>query len=372
MKSEIRTAIITGVIIVGIVIGIAGYFMLLEKPQVDINNNLSTLPQNKSQIPADESTYPLAPDLIGIADYVNTTPDELKSAMKDKVVIYDFWTYSCINCIRTFPYLKAWNEKYADKGLLIIGIHSPEFEFEKDINNVKMAVAKYGLKYPVVLDNDHQTWQAFGNNYWPAEYITDYLGHIRHTHFGEGEYDQTEKVIQQLLDERAQRLGLNLNADGGLLDIKEHEFSNQQTPELYFGYDFSPGRDFIGNSEGFQPEKVVSYVLPSNLKQDHIYLVGQWKNLPDRMQTVSDNGKIVLPYYAKDVHIVAAGSDADIQILLDGKAITANDSGLDVKNGTVQISEHRLYNIVSSEQAGSHILTITAHPEFQIYTFTFG
>ena len=227
MKSEIRTAIITGVIIVGIVIGITGYFMFLEKPQVDINNNLSTLPLNKPQIPADESTYPLAPDLIGIADYVNTTPDELKSAMKDKVVIYDFWTYSCINCIRTFPYLKAWNEKYADKGLLIIGIHSPEFEFEKDINNVKMAVAKYGLKYPVVLDNDHQTWQAFGNNYWPAEYITDYLGHIRHTHFGEGEYDQTEKVIQQLLDERAQRLGLNLNADVGLLDIKEHEFSNQ-------------------------------------------------------------------------------------------------------------------------------------------------
>ena len=372
MKTEIRTAIITGIIVIGIVIGIAGYFMLLEKPQVDKNNNLSALPQNKSQTSSDESRYPLAPDLIGIADYVNTTPDELKSAMKDKVVIYDFWTYSCINCIRTFPYLKAWNEKYADTGLLIIGIHSPEFEFEKDIKNVKMATEKYGLKYPVVLDNDHQTWQAFGNNYWPAEYITDSLGHIRHTHFGEGEYDQTEKVIQRLLDERAQRLGLNLNADVGVLNIKEHEFSNQQTPELYFGYNFSPGRDFIGNSEGFKPEKVVSYLLPSNLKQDRFYLVGQWKNFPDRMQTVSDNGTIILPYYAKDVHIVAAGSDTDIQILLDGKAITANNSGLDVKNGTAHISEHRLYNIVSSEQAGSHILTIIAHQGFQIYTFTFG
>jgi len=145
-----------------------------------------------------------------------------------------------------------------------------------------------------------------------------------------------------------------------------------KSPELYFGYDFSPGRDFIGNSEGFQPEKVVSYLLPSNLKQDHFYLVGQWKNLPDRMQTVSDNGKIVLPYYAKEVHSVAAGSDTDIQILLDGKAITTNDSGLDVKNGTTHISEHRLYNIVSGKQAGSHILTIIAHPGFQIYTFTFG
>ncbi len=372
MKGEIRTAIITGIIIVGVVIGISVYFMSLEKPQTDKTSNLSSLPQNKSQVLPDESRYPLVPDLTGIADYVNTTPDQLKSAMKDKVVLYDFWTYSCINCIRTFPFLKAWNEKYADKGLLIIGIHSPEFEFEKDISNVKMAVEKYGIKYPVVLDNDHKTWEAFGNNYWPAEYITDSLGHIRHTHFGEGEYDQTEKVIQQLLDERAQRLGLNLNADEGTINITEHEFANQQTPELYFGYNFAPGRDFIGNSEGFQPDKVVNYAFSSDLKQDHFYLSGQWKNLPDSMQTISDNGKIMLPYYAKDVHIVAAGPDVDTQIMLDGKPIIANDSGLDVKNGTAHISEHRLYNIISSNQAGSHILTILTQPGFQIYTFTFG
>ncbi|MDE1812973.1 MAG: redoxin domain-containing protein, partial [Thaumarchaeota archaeon] len=193
----------------------------------------------------------------------------------------DFWTYSCINCIRTFPYLKAWNEKYADKGLLIIGVHSPEFEFEKDINNVKMAVTKYGLTYPTVLDNDHSTWDAFGNRYWPAEYLTDSLGHIRHTHFGEGSYDETEKVIQQLLDERNQRLGLNVTADQSLVDIKQHEFASLETPELYFGYNFASGRDFLGNSEGFQAEQTVTYALPLGVQQDHFYLEGQWQNLPD-------------------------------------------------------------------------------------------
>src|SRR5436309_15817285 len=371
MKTEIRTAIITGIIVIGIVIGIAGYFMLLEKPQVDKNNNLSALPHNKSQTSSNESRYPLAPDLIGIADYVNTTPDELKSAMKDKVVIYDFWTYSCINCIRTFPYLKAWNEKYADKGLLIIGVHSPEFEFEKDINNVKMAVAKYGLKYPTVLDNDHSTWNAFGNRYWPAEYLVDSSGHIRHTHFGEGAYDETEKVIQQLLDERSQRLGLNATADQALVNIQEHQFANQQTPELYFGYNFATGRSFLGNSEGFKSDETVSYSLPSSLQQNHFYLEGQWQNLPDSMKLVSQSGKIVLPYFAKDVHIVAANK-ADLQIMLDGNPISSSDTGADVQNGIAHVSENRLYNIVSSSTAGSHTLTIVAQLGFQIYTFTFG
>jgi thiol-disulfide isomerase/thioredoxin len=372
MRSEIKAAIVTGIIVVGSVAGIAGYFISLDKPRDNVSENLAVPAQNKSQIAVDESMYPLVPELTGIADYVNTTPNELNSAIKNKVVLYDFWTYSCINCIRTFPYLKAWNEKYADKGLLIVGIHSPEFEFEKDVNNVKMAVEKYGLKYPVVLDNDHETWQAFGNRYWPAEYITDSSGHIRHTHFGEGEYDETEKVIQQLLDERSQLLGLNLNADEALVKITEHKFANQQTPELYFGYDFTQGRSFIGNSEGFQPEKIISYSLPSSLQQDHFYLDGQWQSFPDRMQAISDNGTIILPYYAKDVHIVATGPDVDIQILLDGKTISNDDIGQDVRNGLVHISEHRLYNIISSAQPGSHILTIIAHPGFQIYTFTFG
>ena len=375
MRNEIKTAIITAMIVVVAIGGVGYYFTTLDKQKENVvpiqetntsqSGSIHTVPQ------VDESQYPLAPNLVGISGYVNTTPEQLKASMKDKVVLYDFWTYSCINCIRTFPYLKAWNEKYADKGLLIIGVHSPEFEFEKDINNVKMAVAKYGLTYPTVLDNDHSTWDAFGNRYWPAEYLTDSLGHIRHTHFGEGAYDETEKVIQQLLDERNQRLGLNVTADQSLVDIKQHQFADQQTPELYFGYNFASGRDFLGNSEGFQAGQTVTYALPSDLQQDHFYLDGQWQNLPDSMKLVSQSGKIVLSYYAKDVHIVAANK-ADLQILLDGKPITSNDSGADVQNGVVHVSENRLYTLVSSNIAAQHTLTIMAQPGFEIYTFTFG
>jgi len=382
MRKEIKTAIIGAIIIVVAIGGIGAFFTSLDKISQNTGNQLlldqtgqtvnSTISQGKFVSYPDENNYPLAPDLTGIANYINTTPEELKTKIKDKVVLYDFWTYSCINCIRTFPYLKAWNEKYADKGLLIIGVHSPEFEFEKDPNNVGMAALKYGLTYPIVLDSDHKTWDAFSNRYWPAEYITDDLGHIRHTHFGEGEYDQTEKVIQQLLDQRAKRLGLNITIDQSLVNVEAHEFSLVETPELYFGYDFAQGRSYLGNPEGFQPEKTVSYSLPSSLQNDHFYLDGQWQNLQDSIVLSSDNGKIVLPYSARDVHVVASGPGTAIQILLDGKTITGDDAGQDTKNGTVVISEHRLYNIISSKQAGSHTLTIIGHPGFEIYTFTFG
>jgi thiol-disulfide isomerase/thioredoxin len=381
MRKEIKTAIIGAIIIIAAIASIEIFLTSLDKTsqvtgsQIPIDNTIQSRNSTVKSEPTsyqDENNYPLAPSLTGIAGYINTTPEDLKAKMKDKVVLYDFWTYSCINCIRTFPHIKAWNDKYADKGLLIIGVHSPEFEFEKDPNNVKMAAQKYGLTYPIVLDNDHQTWNAFSNRYWPAEYITDDLGHIRHTNFGEGEYDQTEQVIQKLLDQRAKRLGLNITADQSLVNLQEHGFSLFQTPELYFGYDFANGRDYFGNSEGFQPEKIVSYSMPSDLQKDHFYFEGQWQNLHDSMKLASNNGKIVLPYSAKDVHIVASGTGAQIQVLLDGKTVTDSDAGQDTKNGMATISENRLYNIISSKQAGSHTLTIVGQPGFEIYTFTFG
>ncbi|MDE1867829.1 MAG: redoxin domain-containing protein, partial [Thaumarchaeota archaeon] len=355
MKKEIKSAIITGIIVVVAIAGIAVYFMSLDKAAISENSNLAQpISGNASLSASNESQYPVAPDLVGISGYVNTTPNALKEAMKNKVVLYDFWTYSCINCLRTLPYLEDWNAKYADKGLLIVGIHSPEFEFEKNIDNVKMAVQKYNITYPVVLDSDHNTWDAFGNRYWPAEYMTDYLGHIRHVHFGEGDYDQTEKTIQQLLDQRSQALGLNVNASMPLADIAPHQFSDQQTPELYFGYDFATGRSFLGNQEGFHPNLTVTYTLPSNLQQDNFYLDGSWQNLSDSMKLASDTGKIVLPYFAKDVHIVAAGPNVDVQVLLDGVPVTSSDAGQDLQNDTVHVSDNRLYNVISSQQAGSH------------------
>lgn len=377
MKTEIKTAVIMGIVLVAGIGGASAYFSSLEEPKMsDTQNSLENAQkQEDNHAPTvstiDKSGFKKAPDLVGIAGYINTSPEELKAAMKNKVVLYDIWTYSCINCIRTLPYINAWNDKYANQGLLIIGIHSPEFEFEKDINNVKTAVENYGIKYPVVLDNDMKTWKAFENRYWPRKYIADSEGYIRYDHIGEGGYAETEKIIQQLLEERSQLLGLNVAAAQQLVDLEEHKFSASQTPELYFGYKFAFGRSQLGNSEGFKPDQIVTYSIPDNLQEDYYYLEGQWQNFEDRMKLVSENGKIVLPYFAKSVNIVAAGQ-SELQILLDGNPITPDDAGTDMQDGLVHVSDERLYNIISTKEAASHTLTIMAKPGFEIYTFTFG
>ena len=377
MKTEIKTAVIMGIVLVASIGGASAYFSSLEEPKMSYTQNSleNGQKQEANHAPTvstiDKSGFKKAPDLVGIAGYINTNHEELKAAMKDKVVLYDIWTYSCINCIRTLPYITAWNEKYADKGLLIIGIHSPEFEFEKDINNVKTAVENYGIRYPVVLDNDMKTWKAFENRYWPRKYIADSEGYIRYDHIGEGGYAETEKIIQQLLEERSQLLGMNVTAAQPLVDLEEHKFLMSQTPELYFGYKFAFGRNQLGNSEGFNPDQIVAYSIPDKLQEDYFYLEGQWHNLDDRMKLVSENGKIVLPYFAKSVNIVAAGQ-TELQILLDGNPITPKDAGTDMEGELVHISDERLYNIVSTKEAASHTLTIITKPGFEIYTFTFG
>ncbi|HSA97639.1 MAG TPA: redoxin family protein [Candidatus Nitrosotenuis sp.] len=364
MKSEIRSAIIMAVIIAAAIGGLSAYFTSLDTPGKETGSGTQVLS-------ADKSGLEKAPELNGISGYINTDADTLKNQIKGKVVLYDIWTYSCINCQRTLPYITAWNEKYSDKGLVVIGIHSPEFEFEKDINNVKQATEKFGITYPVVLDNDKQIWNAFGNNYWPRKYIADDEGYIRYDHIGEGGYAETEKVIQDLLSERAARLGLKADTAQPLVNIKESE-NGARTPELYFGYDFVFGRDQFGNSEGFHPDKQVTYSIPDQLQSDHFYLNGTWKNISDRMRLSSDLGVIKLPYFAKDVNIVASG-ESDLTVLLDGKPISQEDSGADVRDGIVHTSESRLYNLVKTKEPGGHTIEIQVdRPGFEIYTFTFG
>ena len=377
MKTELKTAIIMGIILVVGIGGVGAYFSALDyqiqnKPNQSNENIQEKTVDSTIKLPTiDKSMFKKAPELAGIAGYINTTPEDLKEIMKDKVILYDIWTYSCINCQRTLPYIVAWNDKYADKGLIIVGIHSPEFEFEKDINNVKTAVKQFGITYPVVLDNDMKTWKAFENRYWPRKYIADSEGYIRYDHIGEGGYDETEKVIQQLLEERNQLLGLNVAVAQPLVDLEEYQFNASQTPELYFGYKFALGRNQLGNSEGLKPDQIVTYSLPDRLTRDYFYLEGEWQNLDDRMKLVSENGKIILPYFAKSVNIVAA-NESNLQIVLDGKSVTPENAGTDLRDGTVHISGDRLYNLISSSDAGAHTLTIIANPGFEIYTFTFG
>jgi thiol-disulfide isomerase/thioredoxin len=353
MKSEIKTAAIFGIVIVGIIASLSIVFSSLET-----SNLISDAPDEK-KIPIsdvernfDKSQFKRAPNLVGIAHYINTTPEQLAKEIEGKVVLYDIWTYSCINCIRTLPYITAWNEKYSDDGLL--------------------AVNKNGITYPVVLDNEMKTWKAFENRYWPRKYIADHEGYIRYDHIGEGSYDKTEKVIQELLAERATKLGLNVAAAESILELEEFEHTSFRTPELYFGYKFSTGRNQLGNTEGFNPEKNVSYTITDDLKLHHFYVDGVWKNLQGSMKLVSDEGRIQLPYFAKEVNIVTAGK-AELTILLDGNPIRSQYAGMDVSSGKIQVEEPRLYNVVTSEEASSHTLEIqVSESGFEIYTFTFG
>lgn len=370
MKSEIKTAMILGIVIVIVIGGLSGIFSSIEMPQtLELNEDMK---QDQGIQNIDKSRFKKAPALTGIAGYINTSPEKLQDELKGKVVLYDIWTYSCINCVRTLPYITEWNEKYSDEGLVIVGIHSPEFEFEKNEKNVRMAVDKHGIKYPVVLDNDMKIWKDFENRYWPRKYLADSEGYIRYDHIGEGKYEETEKMIQQLLQERAKLVGLNIAAAEPLVEFDEFQHTSFRTPELYFGYNFAQGRNQLGNPEGFNPENEVSYSLPEDLRQHYFYLDGIWKNLEGSMKLVSDSGSIKLPFHAKEVNIVTA-NEGKITILIDDSPIKPEYSGKDVISGELILAEPGLYNIVSSEMASSHVLEIVINePGFEIYTFTFG
>ena len=367
MKSEFKFAIVLVIVIIITIATINVLFSTLDSKTVIPNLN------NDAGKSIDKSNFKKAPDLVGIAYYLNTTPEKLAEDMKGKVVLYDIWTYSCINCIRTLPYITAWDEKYSDEGLLIIGIHSPEFEFEKNKENVEHAIEKYGIKYPVVMDNDWETWKAFENRYWPRKYLADYEGYIRYDHIGEGDYQETEKVIQQLLEERSSAMGTTIAATKPLVDLQEFEHTSFRTPELYFGYKFIQGRNQLGNPEGFNPDRVITYEEPSSLDLHKFYLVGNWANLEDNMKLESNSGSIKLLYHAKEVNIVSANS-ARLEIFLDGKPLSSENAGTDIDmENIIKVSEPRLYNIISSPDSATHELEIKVNQKgFEIYTFTFG
>lgn len=368
MKSELKTALIFGIAVITGVGVVSMIFSTFDEPAPTTN-----VTSNENMLKIDKSGFKKAPDIVGIAHYLNTTPEKLQKEMEGKVILYDFWTYSCINCIRTLPYITAWDEKYSDQGLLIIGIHSPEFEFEKDPENVKMAIDKYGINYPVVLDNDMKTWKAFENRYWPRKYIADHEGYIRYDHIGEGGYQETEKIIQQLLDERAASLGIQTTSATPLVDIESFEHTMFRTPELYFGYNFAQNRNQLGSNEGFQPNKIVSYSEPENIDLHKFYLTGDWLNHEDNMELVSETGSIKLLYNAKEVNIVTQ-NDAKLEIFLDDQPLDSKYAGSDIISGNMlTVSEPNLYNIVSSDTSASHTLEVKISGKgFQIFTFTFG
>ena len=284
--------------------------------------------------------------------------------LRGKVVLIDFWTYSCINCIRTLPYVTAWFDKYKAQGLVVVGVHTPEFAFEHETANVQDATRRYHITYPVAQDNNYATWNAYNNLYWPAEYLIDARGHVRHTHFGEGNYDETEQVIQQLLAEAGQTVAAPLLQAGPV------PMSQAQTPETYVGL----GRgDALASPEKPVADRMASYSLPAHLPVNQFALDGQW-TLADEYDTVEVAGaRLRLHFVARDVYLVLApaGKAATVDVTLPpGQANHSED--VDAQ-GRLQVSADRLYHIASLDGLQESTVELRfEQPGARVYAFTFG
>ncbi|MRN60903.1 MAG: redoxin domain-containing protein [Nitrosopumilales archaeon] len=402
MNRDNVSAVAMAIAVIAIIVGFGIYFnspslnkassssqQQLEKvvsAATTTNGTIKTIKLDKAQfLQIDKSQFQKAPEFAQIAGYINTpssAPLTLAS-LKGKVVLVDFWTYSCINCIRTLPHLNDWYQRYADKGFVIVGVHSPEFEFEKNYDNVKAAVQKLGIKFPVILDSNHGTWNAYGNMYWPRDYLVDTQGYIRHDHIGEGDYNTTESAIQSLLAEGAALNGMkdiSFNTAKSTTTINRSslafvDLTKQITPEIYLGYSFA--RAPLGNPQNFQPDQTIPYSIPPNtsFNPDIVYLDGLWKNNPDNMELQSNTGHIVLTYNARAVNIVAGGHGQQGIVTEDGATkILNNSSGKDLtQDGKFVLDGQRLYNLALYNNYGSHSIIINVSGKgFQLYTFTFG
>ncbi|MBI3632655.1 MAG: redoxin family protein [Candidatus Vogelbacteria bacterium] len=306
--------------------------------------------------------YPPAIEIIPGGKFINTDSFSLKQFIGKKVILVDFWTYSCINCLRTLPYLNSWYSKYKDKGFIIVGVHTPEFDFEKDYNNVVKATKDLGVEYPVVQDNDYATWSAYQNRYWPHEYLIDIDGYIVDDHIGEGGYADTETAIQKALDERVTVLGLDkldqipVVTPSGVVAV---DSSRVGSPEMYFG---SARNEYLGSGTigtiGFQ-----ALDIPNDLEINKIYLGGNWNFQRQFAQNKSANAEIDLKYNSKSVYFVGSSDEGvNVTIYLDGKR---------VKN--INVKDNKLYNIINGTDYGVHIVKmIVDKPGLRAFTFTFG
>ncbi len=305
--------------------------------------------------------YP-APEFSGIQAWLNSPPLTM-AGLKGKVVLIDFWTYSCINCVRTLPYITDWDRKYRDRGLVIVGVHAPEFEFEKKLDNVKTAIARYGIRYPVALDNDLATWTNFNNRYWPAHYLIDRDGRVVYTHFGEGDYAVTENNIRYLL---------GLKGQGAAVRAAEPSYSPGQTPETYLGY----GRaENFGGKERVHRDAEEAYRFPPFLPEDAWALSGKWRVEAEKIVSAESGAALRLNFKARKVFLVlgaAAGKPVHVSIRLNGETI-GGDAGKDAPMGSATVDHNTLYELVDQKTPRNSLLEIqTDAPGLEAYAFTFG
>jgi thiol-disulfide isomerase/thioredoxin len=358
MKTELIVATIVlclGVLAVGVI-----FFSpsTTKESSTDIGESLK-----------DEKGTPFV-EIQNPSGFVNTNDQPFKIAdyVGKQVILLDIMTYSCINCQRTFPYVNAWYEKYKDDGLIVIGIHTPEFAFEKDKANIEKAFEEFGIKFPVVLDNEYGTWRALGNRYWPRKYLIDIHGNIVYDHIGEGAYEETEEKIQDLLKERAMILGAETQLQGGLASSAIiEEKTTARSPETYFG---SLRNEYLGNGiKGQSGEQ--TFFLPQDIKVNTQYFGGIW-NITGEYAEAKGTATVVYKYNAKEVYLVAeSGSGGSIEVWQDGTRVE-EEAGADAFAGQATIKDSRLYKLIKNPKAGEHTLELKVTPGVKLFAFTFG
>ncbi|MDO5897362.1 cytochrome c biogenesis protein DipZ [Agrobacterium sp. Azo12] len=351
-------------------------------PKTDGSSSFDVASNGKTVAPADLTTssqanLPVegrAPSFSGAVEWLNSPP-LTSEQLRGKVVLVDFWTYSCINCIRTVPFVRAWAEKYKDQGLVVIGVHAPEFAFEKKIDNVRKAVGDFKIDYPVAIDNDYKIWRAFENNYWPAHYLIDANGQIRYHHFGEGNYRQTEQAIQDLLHEAGSNMPTSTPVDPAAQGAEASpDLKNIRSGETYLGYQRATG--FV-SPETVEPGVATNYSVDDpDLNQWG--LAGTWTIDPEQAVSNKPDDKIVSRFSARDLHLVLgsgqAGKPIRFQVTIDGKAPGA-DHGADIDaNGYGTVSSTRLYQLVrqSGDVTTRKFEIRFLDPGVEAYAFTFG
>jgi thiol-disulfide isomerase/thioredoxin len=313
--------------------------------------------------------------LVLANEWLNSQPLNA-SALRGKVVLIDFWTYTCINWLRTFPYVRAWSEKYRDRGLAVIGVHAPEFSFERNSTNVRWAIKDLRVDYPVAVDNEHVIWRAFQNNYWPALYFVDAQGRVRHQHFGEGAYEQSEMVIQQLLREAgAGDIGMEtISVHGRGLEAAA-DWSNLRSGENYLGFERTQN---FASPGGAVLNRARMYELPARLRVNDWALAGDWTVKKEATALNKPNGRIAYRFHARDLHLVmgpkASGTPARFRVLIDGQAPGAAHGGDVDEQGNGTVTQQRLYQLIRQQKpiADRQFEIEFFDPDVEAFSFTFG
>jgi len=313
--------------------------------------------------------------------WVNSPPVTLAS-LRGRVVLIDFWDYTCVNCIRTLPYVFEWHRRYSDKGLTVIGVHAPEFSFARSKDFVAAAIERLHVPYPVVMDNGYLIWRAFANKCWPAKYLIDKDGYIRFFHLGEGDYQDTEQAIQTLLREANPAVELGPLMEPLRDTDRPGTACYRATPELYLGHQ----RGRIGNSSGFlytHEPRAGDYQVPEELEADAFYLSGRWQSGPESVRAATSSAwkpaSLLVYYTAEEVNLVMSpnGQAQTAEILQDGHSLRTEDAGEDVRytesgQSVVHLDAPRMYNLVRNVEAGQHLLQLVTREEgLECFAFTF-